>query len=79
MALTIVHLCGILLSIVTDFLIGGIPSLISLFRWGFIGILFFLAHYAKIKIYDLKSNIHAAMFMAMILLTLSFAFLSFVM
>lgn len=76
--LTVLHLCGIVLSLVTDFLISGVPSVVSLISWAFIGALFCLAHYSKAKVYDLKNNLHAAIFMVMILLTLSFVFLAFV-
>ena len=76
--LAVLHICGIIFSVTADFLIGGVPTAIPLARWGFIIVLFFLAHHSKAKIYDLKDNLHTALFTCMILFTVSFVFLSLI-
>ena len=73
--LTAIHIVGTLLSLLLDFLIDGVPHAVSFIRWGWIVILFLLAHYTKGKLYDLKNNANASLFMTMILLTISFMFI----
>lgn len=73
--LTIVHIVGTLLCILLDFMIDGVPNAVSFIRWVWIFILFFLAHYSKSKIYDLKNNGNACLFTTMVLLTISFMFI----